>query len=412
MNEVLEKDNSLEKRLGVNQIDNKIFVSELGIVSISETNGVRRDISFNNFVNDISSDIKRGLSKVKYDNETNRFYLITRDKAQEIDINEQVMEDYVFNKFTKSTLLLRDLAKLSEEKKVEDKVVSDEEKERNEIVEKAETTHEKLTPLESRIYLDYLKDIDKTNAKVVAKNVSKVAALGGTPVAAGVGLGILKASAIVGTAAGLGPAVVVGLATIGFTALAEEIINFMIKVYGDRRVKNDFLFQDLQDLIKETKEKIAEMKINKVKKRSIRDVDFVDRIVMPNSFTVEDTGAKELNLNDHILNEINTLINKISVLNPDDRVELLAQSKELLNNYLERSNKIINNEESGISFNNDSMVLLRIDVCRELARLEMEISKIRERDIKTRALNNEARLLVDKIDGFENTNNEQTKSLA
>ena len=412
MNEVLDKDNSLEKRLGVNQIDNKIFVSELGIVSISETNGVRRDISFNNFVNDISSDIKRGLSKIKYDNETNRFYLITRDKAQEIDINEQVMEDYVFNKFTKSTLLLRDLAKLSEEKKVEDKVVSDEEKERNEIVEKAETTHEKLTPLESRIYLDYLKDIDKTNAKVVAKNVSKVAALGGTPVAAGVGLGILKASAIVGTAAGLGPAVVVGLATIGFTALAEEIINFMINVYGDRRVKNDFLFQDLQDLIKETKEKIAEMKINKVKKRSIRDVDFVDRIVMPNSFTVEDTGAKELNLNDHILNEINTLINKISVLNPDDRVELLAQSKELLNNYLERSNKIINNEESGISFNNDSMVLLRIDVCRELARLEMEISKIRERDIKTRALNNEARLLVDKIDGFENTNNEQTKSLA
>ena len=412
MNEVLEKDNSLEKRLGVNQIGNKIFVSELGVVSIVGKNGIRKDISFNNFINNTSNNIKDGLSKVKYDNESNRFYLINGDRAQEIDINEKVMEDYVFNKFTKSTLLLRDLAGLSEEKKVEDKVVDDELKERNEIVAKAENTHEELTPLEARIYLDYLKDIDKTNAKTVAKNVSKVTALGGAPLAAGIGMGVLKTTAIVGTAAGLGPGILVGLATVGFTALAEEIINFMINIYSDRKINNDFLFQDLKDLIRETKQKMEEMKINKVKKRSIRDVDFVDRIVMPNSFTVEETGAKELNLNDHILNEINTLINKISILNPEDRVELLAQSKELLNNYLERSNKIINNEESGINFNNDSMVQLRIDVCRELARLEMEISKIRERDIKTRALNNEARLLVDKIDGFENTNNEQTKSLA
>ena len=412
MNEVLEKDNSLEKRLGVNQIGNKIFVSELGVVSIVGKNGIRKDISFNNFINNTSNNIKDGLSKVKYDNESNRFYLINGDRAQEIDINEKVMEDYVFNKFTKSTLLLRDLAGLSEEKKVEDKVVDDELKERNEIVAKAENTHEELTPLEAKIYLDYLKDIDKTNAKTVAKNVSKVTALGGAPLAAGIGMGVLKTTAIVGTAAGLGPGILVGLATVGFTALAEEIINFMINIYSDRKINNDFLFQDLKDLIRETKQKMEEMKINKVKKRSIRDVDFVDRIVMPNSFTVEETGAKELNLNDHILNEINTLINKISILNPEDRVELLAQSKELLNNYLERSNKIINNEESGINFNNDSMVQLRIDVCRELARLEMEISKIRERDIKTRALNNEARLLVDKIDGFENTNNEQTKSLA
>ena len=412
MNEVLENDNSLEKRLGVNQIGNKIFVSELGVVSIVGKNGIRKDISFNNFINNTSNNIKDGLSKVKYDNESNRFYLINGDRAQEIDINEKVMEDYVFNKFTKSTLLLRDLAGLSEEKKVEDKVVDDELKERNEIVAKAENTHEELTPLEARIYLDYLKDIDKTNAKTVAKNVSKVTALGGAPLAAGIGMGVLKTTAIVGTAAGLGPGILVGLATVGFTALAEEIINFMINIYSDRKINNDFLFQDLKDLIRETKQKMEEMKINKVKKRSIRDVDFVDRIVMPNSFTVEETGAKELNLNDHILNEINTLINKISILNPEDRVELLAQSKELLNNYLERSNKIINNEESGINFNNDSMVQLRIDVCRELARLEMEISKIRERDIKTRALNNEARLLVDKIDGFENTNNEQTKSLA
>lgn len=412
MNEVLVKDNSLEKRLGVNQLDNKIFVSELGVVSIVDNKGIRKDISFNNFINATSNNIKEGLSKVKYDKESNRFYLITGDKGHEIDINEQVMEDYVFNKYTKSTMLLRDLANLSEEKKKEEIVESDELKERNEIVAKAENTHEDLTPLEARIYLDYLKDLDKTNAKVVAKNVSKVSAIGGVPVATGVGLGILKGTAIVGTAAGLGPAVLVGLVGVGFTALVEEIITFIIKTYSDKRVNNDFLFQDLQDLIKETKEKIEEMKINKVKKRNIRDVDFVDRIVMPNSFTVEETGAKELTLNDHILNEINSLVNKISVLNPEDREGLLAQSKELLNNYLERSNKIINNEESGLNYNNDSMVLLRIDVCRELARLEMEISKIRERDIKTRALNNEARLLVDKIDGFDNTNNVQTKSLA
>ncbi len=192
MNEVLVKDNSLEKRLGVNQLDNKIFVSELGVVSIVDNKGIRKDISFNNFINATSNNIKEGLSKVKYDKESNRFYLITGDKGHEIDINEQVMEDYVFNKYTKSTMLLRDLANLSEEKKKEEIVESDELKERNEIVAKAENTHEDLTPLEARIYLDYLKDLDKTNAKVVAKNVSKVSAIGGVPVATGVGVGMLK----------------------------------------------------------------------------------------------------------------------------------------------------------------------------------------------------------------------------
>lgn len=47
------------------------------------------------------------------------------------------------------------------------------------------------------------------------------------------------------------------------------------------------------------------------------------------------------------------------------------------------------------------MVPLRIDMCKQLALMEMKVGEIREKDKKTESMNNEAKLLVDKINEVE-----------
>ena len=66
---------------------------------------------------------------------------------------------------------------------------------------------------------------------------------------------------------------------------------------------------------------------------------------MPKSVTIEENDPIEtLNITDNVMCEINDMIDRAAYVNNEDRTILLADLKELLNEYLERKTSIISQE--------------------------------------------------------------------
>lgn len=406
LDEIDERKKPINERLGVNHFGVKIFVSDLGTITRRDDNGNDIEEPFDTFAKRLESDINKSKVLVKYDRKTNCFYLIDNNVnynqryAYKLDINENIMEEYVFGKYNKVTSKLHDLCIKSEIKNKADKKEETKIKERHDIVSKATATHEALTPLEARVYLDYLDELNKENAKTAAKEAGKITAIMAPPVITGTALGLVGA---IGTATGLGFAVGIGIAGAVMMATVEELTYIFKKIITDDYSGYELIFSYVKDSFEKLKEKIENIKLNKVKENELRKIDYVDRIVEAN-YTVEEEPVKELNLKDHILDEINKMVDKITYVNPDDRVKLLAEAKALLNTYTERSAKINNRDKDVINIvddHADNMVSLRIDMCEQLALMEMKVGEIREKDKKTESMNNEAKLLVDKINEVE-----------
>ncbi len=427
--EYYKETQKLSERLGIDRnidLSDSIFVSELGTVKMKDSKGNTSEIPFDEFVRNIDANIKSGTNLVKYDKESNHFYLIEmkRDpnssytynyEAHKLNVDDKSMVDYGLGNYDRTTLMLHNLCLKSGDK--QELIMSDENKERfkNEVILKAESSHEQLTPLEAKVYLDYLKDLDKQHAKTAAKEAGKITAIAGTPLAGGIVAGILKGTAIVGTAAGLGPAIGVGLIGTFLAACIEEIVYLSKNLFhglsyddeGDLLYGSpEIVFTNIKYAFEQLKEKIEDIKVNKVKEKYLKQMGG-DKVVMPESVTVEEQPVKPLELEDNIMSEINALVDKTAFINPEDREKMLTQAKELLNTYMERSKNIINQDKSIMDPDADNMVNLRIDVCRQLARMEMQLSAIRERDKKHDALNSEGKLLNDKIVEISNINSSQ-----
>ena len=399
-----EEMNSLKQRLNISSLDKDIFVSELGTVSMGD-----KETTFDNFVKEVDLNISNGNNLVKYDKETNRFFLVEKNNrvAHMIDINDNDMKDYAFGMYDNTTFKMHDLLLKSEDKNENDLIENKNEDLRNQVIVKTRNSHDELTPLEARIYLDYLEGIDRSNAKVVAKQSSKVAAITGIPLASGVAATAMGISAAT-TAFGLIPAIAIGAITTATIAMVEELVAMFKNDEASYFGGNAFGF--VKEAIEEIKEKISEIKVNKVKENHLRQIDYVDKIVMPDGFTVEEEPTKSLNLEDKIMNEINSIVDKVSLINPQDREIMLEKAKQLLNTYMERSKAIINQDQNTFGQDTDNMVNLRLDVCRELAKMEMKVNEIREKDRQHKVLNDEGKLLDNKISNIsnkeQNTNNE------
>ena len=205
------------------------------------------------------------------------------------------MKDYAFGMYDNTTFKMHDLLLKSEDKNENDLIENKNEDLRNQVIVKTRNSHDELTPLEARIYLDYLEGIDRSNAKVVAKQSSKVAAITGIPLASGVAATAMGISAAT-TAFGLIPAIAIGAITTATIAMVEELVAMFKNDEASYFGGNAFGF--VKEAIEEIKEKISEIKVNKVKENHLRQIDYVDKIVMPDGFTVEEEPTKSLNLED------------------------------------------------------------------------------------------------------------------
>lgn len=424
--EYYKETQKLSERLGIDRnidLSDSIFVSGLGTVKMKDSKGNTSEIPFDEFIRNIDANIKRGTNLVKYDKESNRFYLIEmkRDpnssytynyEAHKLNVDDKSMVDYGLGNYDRTTLMLHNLCLKSGDK--QELISSDENKERfkNEVILKAESSHEQLSPLEAKVYLDYLKDLDKQHAKTAAKEAGKVTAVTGPPVIGGVAMSasmiakVIGGAAAVGFAPGIGISVFAGLLTAGAVVLGEELASLFVAM-----VKDDYepykLFSNCREALEVIKEKIEDIKVNRAKEKYLRQTTDVDKVVLADSVTVEEQPAKPLELEDNIMSEINALVDKTAFINPEDREKMLTQAKELLNTYMVRSKNIINQDKSIMDPEADNMVNLRIDVCKQLAKMEMQLSAIREKDKKHDALNSEGKLLNDKIAEVSNLNSSQ-----
>lgn len=396
---------------------NRIVITELGTVcEITRNNGFSEDskeLLFDEYIKDLEKRVLQEQAKVKYDKETNCFYLVDKDESSyvprtrvhKIDINSESMKDYAFGKYDRVTseihkLYLKSMS-IEERKELE----KNKEEERNKIISKTNTSHELLTPTEARIYLDYLEEMERTNAKVINGKTKGIIATTAIPFALGFSVtGVLSAFLPATPEQFIECSLAMSLA-------GASVEDFVINIKGLTEKKSIFTGGHIVNYVKESrktiKEKKEENKLIDVKASKLREIENVDRMVMAKSYsieefdkTLEDEKLESLNLKNTIMNNLDEVINRINLLNPEDKKELLLEAKEILNEYTDRYNKIINQDKNVIDMEADNYMNLKVDTLSKIAELEMKVTEVRTKDVELKRVEDESRLLTDKIDGF------------
>ena len=380
------------------------------------------EISFDNFIKNTQEKIKTGQEKIKYDKATTSFYLI-RDvehnnnynnhpkqneykgdfvNVQKIVLYEDSMNDLANGKLDNYTSRLRNL--WMETEKIEKRKAHEKNQiiERDKIIAKAKNNFDDLTPIEARTYLDHLKKEDKINNSKITKNSATIVAAAAPPVVGAIIAGTILAVPgapiifpIIGGALG---------ATMG--GIAEGTVRMFTG-------NSDYFRFTPIDIIKRKIDEIIEsrntLKVNKIKENQLRRIKYVDKMVMPKSVTIEEREPiEELDLEDNIMSEIDNMVNKVSTLNSEDKSELLGELKNLLNVYVERKTNIVSDNKQ---VENDNLVKLRNDICRDLAKIELRANNIKNKDIKTKAITKESNLLSDKIDKVDKMKTEELEDM-
>lgn len=242
------------------------------------------------------------------------------------------------------------------------KIASNEKKEKElkRIIEKASQSHDLLTPFEANIYLNYLEDMKKTNAKIIKDNTTSIVVPLSIPLISGVSLGVLGYK-VTGSPIGL----VVG-GTGGYFIAAGGVNYYIEKVK-----KESLLVSDVIDKINENKHKKEENKEIKAKMKKINKT-------YPNDSILEPTEElNSINQQNSLLNNVDQLVNKINVLNGEDKKELLEETKKLLTEYVDNYSVITNEDNK----NQDNYSKLKLDTIEKLTDLEIKANEVRENQV-------------------------------
>ena len=410
-----DEQNALLGRLGAQKFGKSIGITELNTVILRERY-TEEEILFDDFVKKQSSSIAKGESTIKYDKETNKFYKVEKEKwsynplvyCNELDINEEVMKDYAFGKYNMITSKLHDLylkSMSSEEKKM---LEQRKKEEINEIIDKTNNKHELLTPVEARIYLDYLEELKNTNSKIIKKDAGKIAAITSFPVAATTAVGTIV-SAYNGTLFDIlfssGATLFLSATMVDFFLVIEEKADPILPLSGFG------IWDYIQEPIEEIRNKINGNRVIKRKAAMLNKIENVDKMVMADSYTVEDIDKsledkqlKSLNLKNSVMNSLDELVNKAGLLNADARKKVLIEAQGILNDYTERYTNIVNQDSNVIDLEADNYMKLKIDTLTRIAELESCAIEERQKDVAIKQVTDEKRLLSEKIDGLNELN--------
>ena len=150
-----------------------------------------------------------------------------------------------------------------------------------------------------------------------------------------------------------------------------------------------------------------------MKASKLLEIENVDKMVMAKSYSMEEFDStlteedklESLNLKNTIMKNLDELVNRINLINPEDKKELLIEVKEILVEYTERYNRIINQDTSIIDLEADNFMKLKVDMLMKIADLESRLAEVRLKDVEIKQVATESRLLAEKIDGFSQLDN-------
>ena len=396
-------------------IGKKIYVTELGTVC-KKTNGYVDESSeriFGDFVKETEQKILQDQVKIKYDEVSNKFYLIDREKSgyvhkivvHEIDVNSDSMKAYFFGEYDEITSSLHNLylkTKFIEERK---QLERNKEEERKAIIAKSNTSHEELSPAEAIIYLDYLEELKETNAKVIRKDVGKIATTAATPLSVGIANGVLL-NTLTGATVADSAVVAFGTAAIAIL-LVDGYLYFKKDVEPAEKIPF-IMSKYIQDLISEIKGKKYENKVINFKAQKLGQIENIDKMVVAKSYYIEDFDSTlEANEKlgspkpkDSIIKNLTEIVTRAKLLNPDDKAAIIIKANEILDEYTARYIAIVNQDKDSIDLDADSFEKLKDQMIAKIAILEMELNEARQRDIQIKPILDESRQLAEKIDGL------------
>ncbi len=404
-----ELDN-LAKRLDVKNAKHGTTIKVTPLRTIIKTKyheGTPIEYSFNSYIKEVIKKMEKGQDLIKYDKQNNRFYLVEKDDKNpytdtniiyEIGLDPNDMADYATGKYNDMTLKFHGLYLRSEEISMQNKKEQERIENAEKVIRKANDTNEKLTPKETGIYIDHLQKENRKDTKDVAKKSAKLAAVTSVPLAGALITGAIcfapgAAFAYTALAGALG-------ATMG--GLAEGTFNLIVNDYPTLEI---LPIQSVRTLLGEIREKRKTIKMNKMKAKELMQGDYVK----PNSITINENPIEELDLQDPVMDLINSMVDRLAYVTPQYREPLLIELKAILNTYIERKKDII---DHNVGFERkDDLVTLRNDICKQLAKVEIKMNEVKIKDEKTQTIDKEGELLSNKIDKVNDFDSEINRML-
>ena len=406
-----------EQRKVLEEMDAKVFgrviyITELGTVIIANDPLSEKEILFDDFVRDLETKIDKEESAVKYDKENNLFYLVERDShhgyrmtAHKLSINEEAMNDYAFGKYNKITSKINELYLRSMSTKEQKEMLAKKDMERRAIIRKMNYEHEMPTPAEARIYLDYLEELKKNNVKKIQDNTKEILKVYGIPTTTFL-------STVVFTGGCLwfvDDSLVLPGCLIGGVLGALPCYFAIDSV--DSYINSNTQYYDISSYVKSVKKEIQEKrkenKLIKVKIDKLNEIENVDKVVIAKSYsaeefdkTVDGETMDSLNLKNSIMKNLDELVNRINLLNPEDKAVFFQEAQIILAEYTERYKKIINQDCNNVDIEADNYMKLKIDTLTRIADLETRVVEVRQKDLELKSITDESKLLTEKIEGF------------
>ena len=158
---------------------------------------------------------------------------------------------------------------------------------------------------------------------------------------------------------------------------------------------------------KEIQEKRKENKLIKAKIDKLNEIENVDKVVIAKSYsaeefdkTVDGETMDSLNLKNSIMKNLDELVNRINLLNPEDKAVFFQEAQIILAEYTERYKKIINQDCNNVDIEADNYMKLKIDTLTRIADLETRVVEVRQKDLELKSITDESKLLTEKIEGF------------
>ena len=345
---------------------------------------------------EITLDEFLGNLEKKYGNEYNVMYykspysgsyfsIIYGGKKYYLNLNDIETKDYELGKYNNVTIRLKKLVDRQNAINKSEEELENGRKDKENIIKNIEKSGIISNEIEKDIYLEYIDNDKKSINKEIIKNFGRLSWLIGSrnfPIT-------------------LTLSIICDSNFLRLLGIISFVYGLVACACSDGNSNNFFWYEKIMNTFNNIKSSFKRKKINKYKvkqlldgynteSKSIADIKFEE--------TLEEPMKKDLHkFKNEITNEFNKLIDKLDYINSKDKVEILTNIDNLLVEYKERYKNIINNNDL-FDLDKDNITKLRIDMLYKISLIDAEILEIREKDLKINEVENECRLIEDRID--------------
>lgn len=377
----MERENSFESIQEINKINNNDTINHLKITEYDTVIGTNfEEIPLNKFLKKIEKNINKKEYSISLNEEDKTINCIFKGKKYILDLDNTIMKDFILN--NNNYPLTRILKQLIDKQNGINKT-EEERKKELEIFKNIEETGIISNDFERDLYLKYVIEGKHILKKIILKYILILAIpillISNAFISGGIIIILEKES---------------DLLALSLTSLLLGL--FSVPFYIAYR----FNYGNLKQLIKlliTTKYKIK--KIKKSVKNKILNSNNIEDF----NKVLDNPVEKDLDIfKDIIVQEINTLVIMVeNNIKSKEGISILKELKELLNEYTNRHNDIVkNNNDTSLDINSDKSSTLKSEMIYKIMEIKTKIEEIERKEKDMNKVTYESVLLDKKIDSI------------